>query len=162
MKRLFLGSSPRPTAIIFRYMKKCNKCNKNLPKSNFHSSAKSPDKLFHWCKTCRSNFDKKRNSKPHIKALRTKRRNEWEEKTRKFILKYLRKGCSRCPEKDIRTLDFNHLRNKKYNICNLVRKHNFSLLQAEVKKCEVVCANCHRKYTAKQQNWWSNRLLEAG
>lgn len=43
-------------------------------------------------------------------------------------------------------MDFDHLYDKKFSVMRNVRRALHSLLE-EVKKCEVVCANCHRKRT---------------
>jgi hypothetical protein len=43
-------------------------------------------------------------------------------------------------------MDFDHLKDKSFNISALVRKHGCSVekLNEEIAKCELVCANCHR------------------
>lgn len=55
-------------------------------------------------------------------------------------------------------MDFDHLpgEDKKFNISSqLGNMSNFEVLKAEIAKCEVVCANCHR-----QRTW--ERLLKTG
>ena len=41
-------------------------------------------------------------------------------------------------------MDFDHLRDKTALIKKFVRDNNKSGLEIEIKKCELVCANCHR------------------
>lgn len=66
------------------------------------------------------------------------------------------RGCADCGEKDPIVLDFDHSDRalKSFNMGECTRR-GFSLntLLKEAEKCEVVCANCHRKRTAKQLNW---------
>lgn len=56
------------------------------------------------------------------------------------------KGCSRCNEDHPATLDFHHTgsNDKEGIISNLVHGP-WKVLAKELKKCEVLCANCHRK-----------------
>ena len=54
-------------------------------------------------------------------------------------------GCVDCGEKNPIVLDFDHLKNKKYNISRMIHDgHSWASIKKEIKKCEVVCANCHR------------------
>ena len=49
-------------------------------------------------------------------------------------------------------MDFDHLRDKKWNISRIV-KHTGGLepIKAEIAKCDLVCANCHRERTHQRQ-----------
>ena len=44
-------------------------------------------------------------------------------------------------------MQFDHLADKQYNIASLVTSNNLAKLDAEIAKCEVVCANCHAERT---------------
>ena len=55
-------------------------------------------------------------------------------------------GCHNCGEKDPCCLDFHHRdpEMKSFNVgstCNVSQK----ALESEIEKCDIVCANCHRK-----------------
>lgn len=56
-------------------------------------------------------------------------------------------GCTRCDEQDPCCLDFHHVKGPKlFNIPEAVhRTFGREKLQAELDKCVVLCANCHRK-----------------
>lgn len=61
--------------------------------------------------------------------------------------------CVDCGEDDVVVLEFDHLRDKTANVSALVA--GFSGIKRvfqEIEKCEVVCANCHRRRTARAQN----------
>ncbi len=73
-------------------------------------------------------------------------RNQKRQK-RELADMYLHGGCVDCGEKDVRVLDFDHVRGtKEFSISKGLRDRvsNVRLVQ-EIKKCEVRCANCHRK-----------------
>lgn len=57
-------------------------------------------------------------------------------------------GCSRCGEADGVCLDFHH-RNEQTKRCSISELISFgcpgTTLRIELQKCEVLCANCHRK-----------------
>jgi len=44
-------------------------------------------------------------------------------------------------------MDFDHLEDKKFMISFLVKSNNLTLINKELEKCEIVCANCHRERT---------------
>lgn len=83
------------------------------------------------------------------------------------IIGYLRnKQCVVCGESDIRVLEFDHINPslKKFGISQAYRLGiKWDSVVEELGKCRVLCANCHKRHTAKQFNWYRNGLdnLEA-
>lgn len=54
-------------------------------------------------------------------------------------------GCVDCGIKNHIVLDFDHLRDKKYNVSRMIHDgFSWKSILKEINKCEVVCANCHR------------------
>ncbi|MBI2583483.1 MAG: hypothetical protein HYW25_02350 [Candidatus Aenigmarchaeota archaeon] len=81
---------------------------------------------------------------------RTKRR---KYELRKWIREYKeRLGCLKCGEKHPACLEFHHLnKNKKeFGISDSIERNGYSKSRflSEIKKCIVLCANCHRKLHA--------------
>jgi L-lysine 2,3-aminomutase len=63
-------------------------------------------------------------------------------------------GCKDCGVKNHIVLDFDHLKDKKYNISRMIHDgFSWKAILKEIEKCEVVCSNCHRIRT-------HNRFLE--
>jgi len=80
--------------------------------------------------------------KKRKQELQIKRRR----KIKSIIHRYKRiKGCL-CGERDPICLEFHHLENKDIEIANAI-KNAWSLkrIKGEIKKCEVLCSNCHKK-----------------
>lgn len=66
-------------------------------------------------------------------------------RNKKFLVEYKKThGCLDCGEKDHRVIEFDHLRDKKFNISEMVRCYSTEKMLEEIGKCDVVCANCHR------------------
>lgn len=60
------------------------------------------------------------------------------------------KSCVRCGESDPRCLDWHHLdpNDKLDSISTMISKHlSKKRILAEIAKCILLCANCHRKET---------------
>lgn len=49
-----------------------------------------------------------------------------------------------CGESDFRCLDFHHIDKKEFCIA-IGARYGLNKLIKEIEKCEIVCANCHRK-----------------
>ena len=94
-----------------------------------------------------------------------KRARAFSDKQRLILRDYvwsflLEHPCVDCSEKNPIVLQFDHLRDKKYTIANMATKGvSLETLKAEIAKCEVRCANCHMKKTAKDFGWWSDKRL---
>ncbi len=58
------------------------------------------------------------------------------------------RGCADCGETDPIVLEFDHQHSKAHNVATMMH-HSFETIIAEMEKCEVVCANCHRRRTDK-------------
>jgi len=89
-------------------------------------------------------------------------------KRRKFVddIKMSR-GCADCGYAEHpAALDFDHLPGftKTAAISELRRRWSASIatLEAEIAKCDVVCANCHRIRTAKRKHWLSSPKIMVG
>lgn len=72
------------------------------------------------------------------------------------------RGCSDCGERDPIVLDLDHIDrgSKKFTLSNAVRLGvSIEKILKEIEKCEVVCANCHRRRTARQLGWREVQIL---
>lgn len=77
------------------------------------------------------------------------------QKARRLVRSYLRKNpCRDCDNKDIRVLDFDHVRGtKRASVSDLVRRgSDWKIVAAEIAKCDVRCSNCHRVRHWKERN----------
>jgi hypothetical protein len=57
-------------------------------------------------------------------------------------------SCTQCGENHPATLDFHHVKREKTNrkVHKLVANAALAAAFEEIKKCVVLCANCHRKH----------------
>jgi hypothetical protein len=59
--------------------------------------------------------------------------------------------CVDCGESNLIVLDFDHLRDKTDDVANLVAAGRpWSEIETEIAKCQVCCANCHARRTARR------------
>jgi hypothetical protein len=68
--------------------------------------------------------------------------------------------CVDCGATDPRILDFDHRDRtaKRAEVSRLMSSGSWSLIVAEIAKCDVRCANCHRRRTAEDLGWIRSRL----
>lgn len=74
-----------------------------------------------------------------------------------YLLTYLSKhGCVDCGERDPVVLEFDHVMGDKITELSKMAHdvRPMKVIQKEVEKCEVRCSNCHKRKTAKEQNWY--------
>jgi hypothetical protein len=72
------------------------------------------------------------------------------------------KSCSRCGINDIRVLEFDHVdpSTKSFSIARAMHDIvSWDKLIAEIQKCQILCANCHKIKTAEEQSWFKNVAL---
>ena len=85
-----------------------------------------------------------------IKESRVERSQKKRTEIRMMLAKIKEEsGCMDCKEKyPYYMLDFDHVRgNKNNNLSYMVRFDTIDDIHKEVEKCDIVCANCHRKRT---------------
>jgi hypothetical protein len=81
-----------------------------------------------------------------------------KERIRVYINTHLKANpCVDCGEANIIVLEFDHIGEagtKHFSISDATR-HGYSItkLKNEIAKCEVRCANCHRKKTYERGGW---------
>ena len=145
-------------------MKVCSKCSDAKLESEFFIKDKASGKLHAQCKECykahrktfyASHYAKygdlyRKRSQEYRMMLRTEFRNN--------MLEYLKdKECIICGENDIRVLEFDHVdpTKKSFAISQSVRMgYRWPDVEEEIKKCRILCSNCHKKHTADQAKWY--------
>lgn len=142
-KELVLVYNTRTTKI-------CNRCDKELPLSNFCKKVSSLDGLQGFCKVCNSERSKtyyKNNHEKHKRVIKD-RGHKQKQLIREFLLNLLKNSeCKDCQNNDIRVLEFDHLPGfeKKHNVSEMITgRYSVLRVQEEINKCEIVCANCHK------------------
>lgn len=112
-----------------------------------------------YCHPCQKAFDREywKKTKTRRKPQRLINDNKIRIRNMKFIRNFLiNNPCVDCGEQDPIVLEFDHLKDKKHTISNLTRgRSSINRILEEIRKCEVRCANCHRRKTANQLNWYS-------
>ena len=124
-------------------MKECKKCKECKNLDEFHQNLRNKKTgLSSWCKVCQ-----KENKKDHYKNNREKYIQNGL-KVREWFLE-LKKGlkCNRCGFSHPAALDFHHINptTKSFRRSDVSpSEKNREKILDEIKKCEVLCANCHR------------------
>ena len=106
-----------------------------------------------YCRPCRADYKQEhyRGNKQRYIDLARQRKKAMVEERIEFLVAYLREHpCVDCGESDPIVLEFDHLRDKKFPISKGLTDRNWNDVLDEIAKCEVVCANCHRRRTAKR------------
>lgn len=148
-------------------MKVCTTCNRDypVPLEDYFSKKKSAkDGLQSECKRCHSDYIKLhyKDNKSYYKDKAAVRNKVVRPQILQFVVDYLKTHpCVDCPEKDPIVLEFDHVRGIKLdNISSMIRNGNSQqAIEVEIAKCEVRCANCHRRKTAKQFNYYKDIQL---
>ena len=133
----------------------CTKCKKNKSEDEFSFRDKEKFILRSECKKCQSLYHKEyyKLSPIRKKALRD-RQSQYRQEVKVFISNYLMNHpCIDCGESDVTCLDFDHVRGIKFEEIADLSHRGVSLdrIKKEIDKCEVRCANCHRKVTHKRR-----------
>lgn len=146
-------------------MKQCNSCGNKLPRSSFNRDKTRSDGLSPYCRICKSKKAKRYYSTTNLKdKLRVKNKNR-RLKIRQWLFEYLLKHPCSCGEANPACLDFDHVdpREKECNVSRMAsRGASLEIVQEEIDKCSVVCANCHRKRTAADQSWYYDLVRPVG
>ena len=83
-------------------------------------------------------------------AERTKR---YRQRRQGAMLWYkMTHACIDCGTSDPRVLEFDHVRGEKEFILKAAKTKPLNIILAEIEKCDVVCANCHRIRTQERIN----------
>jgi hypothetical protein len=137
--------------------KKCCKCKQEKPLDEFSNNKGRKDGKNSMCKPCMKLYDKKRfkNMDRQERDLRNKRRKDRSKKDAEKIYNILvKEACVDCGENDPLVLEFDHQRDKDFNISNMIGDYKWSRILSEIEKCEIRCANCHRIKTAKERGYY--------
>lgn len=96
------------------------------------------------------------------KALHRNKRVLEEHQLR--LLAYLSAHpCVDCGEGDPVCLEFDHVRGDKIDeIGRMLGDRPWRVIEAEIAKCDVRCANCHRRRTAHSNGWYRTLWSRAG
>jgi hypothetical protein len=135
--------------------KRCPKCEVDVPVSQFNR--RRDGRCASYCKACLSLYCRNHyvaNSVQYNKR-RLESQRRYRIRNREYIIEYLRThACVDCGESDPVVLDFDHIGHKETEVSNVSRcAFSLSRLKLEISHCEVRCARCHRRRTAKQFSW---------
>jgi len=129
--------------------KRCSKCQAKKPLSAF---AKKSGKLQLYCRECNRAYSRAYYAQDKAKqCARVQRRREYL-RSRFFAVRAASK-CADCGEADPVVLDFDHRPSEEKLTEVTVLVHNgysWAVIAREIAKCDVVCANCHRRRTASR------------
>lgn len=143
--------------------KVCPKCMKLLDQTFFNWKIKGK-KLQVYCKSCSRDYVRNHynHNRDYYIQKAILRRMDLKEKGHAYLLEYLQSHpCVDCGETDIDVLEFDHTDRsmKKTEVSKMIHiGFQIEKLQEEVEKCDIRCANCHRRKTSREENSWKSRL----
>jgi hypothetical protein len=114
-----------------------------------------------YCKDCRKVYGAEwyENHKEYQKENSRKHTTVYRESIREYLWNYLlTHPCENCGESDPVVLEFHHIGEKDMAVSQMVTNIiNIERLKEELRKCQVLCSNCHRRVTAQERGWYRSR-----
>lgn len=140
-------------------MKTCTKCLESKELKFFSKRAKSSDGLANWCKECFATYERERYQNGD-KARKERNKASIIKQRQDYIWNILTASeCKVCGLDDPLVLEFDHRdpKTKVYNVTDMYQLSE-SKIQAEIDKCDILCANCHRRRTIQQFGFWRSEM----
>ncbi len=135
----------------------CTKCKKSLGIDQFSFKNKKAGKRASACKPCHVIYLRKHYQDKRDMYLANSRKQNIKLRTINLsnLMEYLKDHpCVDCGETDPIVLEFDHVKDKKEDtISHMLRRYVWQKIKKEIQKCDVRCANCHKRKTAKDFNW---------
>jgi hypothetical protein len=132
----------------------CGRCRKEKPLDEFAWRREARGQRDNYCRPCRAAYKQEHylaNRQRYIDAAAARKERVVAERV-VLIVKYLREHpCVDCGETDPIVLEFDHVSgDKEFSIGGKWRDRAWRSILDEIAKCDVVCANCHRRRTARR------------
>ena len=131
----------------------CGRCGKTKRVEDFAWRRRALGQRDNYCRSCRAAYKQEHyeaNRERYIAAARRRKAAIVRERVAFLIAYFESHPCVECGEADPLVLEFDHLQDKSFGIAKGLRDRNWDDVLAEIEKCEVVCANCHRRRTARR------------
>jgi hypothetical protein len=140
-------------------LKICNFCKEEKSLSEFSKNITRKDGLNIFCRLCYSNYQKEwyqKNKAKHKQAVQIRKKQIAQKHINWIWELKLRAVCMDCGYNNPNAFQFDHVTgNKRDSISRLLRGgYSDAIIQEELDKCEIVCANCHIIRTAKRGGWY--------
>lgn len=130
--------------------KRCSTCGETKALEDFNRLARAADGRQYSCRDCNRRYHQenkeRHNAQIHARSRRV--RAEIAEWVRRYLVEH---PCVDCGEPDPVVLEFDHLRDKVRNVSAAISCGSLRNVESEIAKCEVVCANCHRRRTYRRE-----------
>ena len=132
----------------------CPRCAQALPRAEFGYRDRAQTRLQAYCRTCTASYHRayyRRHRDRQIAAV-TERRRRRIARNRVLVNEAKNKPCEDCGQSlPPAAMDLDHVRGPKVgDVSRLVYQAPTDVVVAEIAKCEVVCATCHRLRTLRR------------
>jgi hypothetical protein len=132
-------------------LRRCGRCGERKPLDDFAWRRKERGQRHNMCRPCHSEYRREHylaNRRRYIDKATVNKQKLRLERTILLIEYFKDHPCVDCGETDPVVLEFDHTADKSFDICQKLIDTTWERILAEIEKCEVVCANCHRRRTA--------------
>ena len=131
--------------------KQCRKCGATKPLTEFYKNASTKDGRHSYCKICAkqgaiASYQRLEKQDKRASLRAAKQRQKFVQRINDIKQD---NTCCLCGENEPVCLDFHHLDStkKEQSVSRMTRNKSPKVFD-EIRKCAVICANCHRKVHA--------------
>jgi hypothetical protein len=144
--------------------RRCSLCQMTNAVQAFAFADVAKGQLQSYCRACQAAYRHEhylRNKNDYVRRAAQKTAERRIENRRLLRLYLVVHPCVDCGETDPLVLEFDHRdpKQKAQAVTWLGKRKRWTIVAAEIEKCDVRCANCHRIRTAAQFGWSKLRAL---
>jgi hypothetical protein len=141
----------------------CRVCKLIMPVTEFGYRSRTRGTRHHICRSCTSDYNREwwaKNRAIQMPRIRRNRKTRDKQLAQRIWDILFESPCVDCGETDLTVLHFDHLRDKVRDVSTMWRsQRSWKAVELEIAKCEVRCANCHARKTAREQGSYRTKAV---